>query len=184
MQSLSHQSINFLKRIKSMDQTESIDPSWRLHYTRLFCELYDIIRTAHDSLSDMDMGKWSVSYDGEELKNTLSFAFSLSLSNEEYLPKIKISINPYGDSYIEIPTIESKKLRQQTDDELIHFYQSPAYKRYFAPHTDSTVGLKTVIPLKQITSRHFEAYLLHLLKMMKPYLAALQKVRVSAMKAA
>lgn len=184
MQSLSIKSINFLKKIKSLDETDQTDPSWRLHYTRLFCELYDIIRTAHDSLSDMDMGKWSVSYDGEEVENTLSFAFSLNLAKEEYLPKIKISINPYGESFIEIPLIESKKLRKQTDDALSNFYQSPAFKRYFAPYTDSTVGLKTIIPVKQITSRHFEAYLLHLLKMMKPYLAALSKARISSMKAA
>lgn len=184
MKSLSYQSLSFLKEIKKHSPSEQADPTWKLHYTRLFCDLYDVIRSVHESLNDLNTGRWAISYDGNNDQDELSFCFSLNLSEDDFLPKIKIYINPFGESSIEIPKIDSKRLQEKMEKSLESFYPTAAYKRYFAQHENENVGLKTVIPVKQITSSHLDDYLTHLIKMMNPYLTALIALKTFTTKAA
>lgn len=167
MERLSPESIDFLRQIKNQNISKSKQDAWGKHYTRLFCDLYDIISKANKRLNDFALGKWNISYDTKDDDMTLVFEYALLPSQSETKPSISITIEPFGESSIEVNhpeylcPVKSKS-----------FYQSAAYKRYFEQYQTLTSGLKTVISRRQITSRHFGSYLEHLLTMMKPYLEA------------
>ncbi len=166
MKHLSPESIGFLRNIKNKSIAQDNSESWGNLYTRLFCDLFNIVRSANEELNDFAIGKWFITYENTDDQSELSFRFALSLSNEKKAPEIQITIQPFGESSIEVLPVDNRKM----DFNLTGFYNSGAYKRYFQDYKDESLGLKTVISSKQITSRHFGDYIVHLLTMMKPYI--------------
>jgi len=170
---LSSQSIAFLKSTDSDSGAPQEPSTWRLNYARLFCELYEVIRSANASLDDLSLGKWSMNYNSEGRNQALSFTFRLDSDIISDRSKVTIQIEPHGTSSIEVSSMDCAETSPLVNEELKSFYLSPSYKRYFAPHTRHLdKGIRTIIPRKQITSRHFGAYVIHLLQMARPYLIA------------
>jgi len=167
MKHLSPESIDFLKRIKIQNNTESKKDNWGQQNTKLFSDLYDIIGQSVTGLKDFALGKWNIIYNDTDDDRSLVYEFALSQSKDLDKLVINITIAPFGQSTIEITHAESL-----CPVDAKSFYQSSTYHRYFEPHQSKTDGLMTVISQKQITSRHLGAYLEHLLTMMKPYLRA------------
>ena len=171
---LSNQSRKYIVERRRSDQELKNDSSQSLNQARLFCELYEIISIATDELNKMTRGHWSVCYQGED-QQTLAFHFRLHQSVEDFYPNITIQIEPAGISYIRVQTDPSKNVLSSLDSEIAQFFNSPAYRRYFAPHSNSLSDLVTTIPSRQIISRDFGSYLVHLFEMMGPYIKLISR---------
>lgn len=180
MKHLSPESIEFLRNVKNNKVNKDQSESWDDSYTRLFCDLFNIIRSVNEELNDFAVGKWFISYENTEDQSELSFRFSLSLSNDKNTPEIQICIQPFGESSIEAIPIGDRKVNSNLEQ----FYNSVAYKKYFQDYKDQSKGIKTVISSKQITSRYFGDYVVHLLTMMKPYIESYSTTETMGLKAA
>ena len=174
---LSNESRAFLSRLRRLPESERKDDMWKVSYAQLFCELYELIDNAAQSLNKLALGKWSVSYEGEDSRS-LAYSFRLAIQGTQPYPSILIKIHPFSQSSIEVlGQYHDIALGKAGNQIKISFFNSPAYKRYFAPFTQASFDLKTKIPKNQVLSRDFGNYITHLLKMMQPYLKEMSDVK-------
>lgn len=166
---LSIDSVRFLQEAKRTDAEKRKGVSWKKKYTRLFLELFDIVNNVGKAVNEVTMAKWKVIYEGNPLDEQLSYNFKIHLEEGGDTHVLQLDINPFGTSSLAMPLCTSAR----SDEPLQSFFESPAYKRYFADHSDSIDHLRTVISSKQITSRYFGEYLIHIVNMMRPYLSAI-----------
>jgi len=173
MQHLSPSSLRFLQQIKRDPSASKINENYGQAYTQLFCELYDIMRDVKKSLENDDIGTWTLTYQGSELDRSLSFSFNFNKVIGSRSIDLNLTINPHSTSSIsfssDIPSLI------HSSDALAEFRTSPAYRRYFEPHTSSLDHLRTEISQRQINSRHFGDYLIHICDMALPYIKYLQE---------
>ena len=177
MNALSLKSRDFIRQIKRSGNTTEDLKDQRLQYARLFCDLYDVIGIASDTLSELSLGKWSVCYESEDIDN-LAFHFRLGLTEHKLYPHIKMVIAPFGTSSIEILSGPEGYSSDIWESPVVRdFMNSPAYKKYFQGNQEGEYDLKTVIPQRQITSRYFGDYLSHLLSLMMPFIREISQRR-------
>lgn len=180
---LSNESRSYISNLKNGAAVEGDNTDLRLNKARLFCELYGIINQATAVLSKSSMGRWSVCYQGENAEGT-GFDFRLQQSKKDLYPHVMIRIALNGNSSIEVLSRPNGASMAEKNIEVTRFLRSTAYKRYFEPYSFGPYDLKAVIPSRQILSRDFGQYLVHLLEMMIPYLMEISISKESARKAA
>ena len=173
MHKLSPSSLRFLQQLKRNPSTSKNEESYGQAYTQLFCELYDIMRDVKESLEKNDIGTWTLTYQGSELDRSLSFSFNFNRIIGSRSIDLNLTINPLSTSSISITSDIPSHIH--SSDALAEFRTSPAYRRYFAPHTSSLDHLRTEISQRQINSRHFGDYLIHIGEMAMPYIKSLQE---------
>ena len=184
MNNLSHESQSFLRNLRNVPANEGEDPTWKIQYATLFSEFFNVIGTATDSLSELSLGKWSLCYESDDAQN-LAFTFRLNHSKQEALPQMVIRMEPFGESFIAVSGCSKDRVAEDSNDpRLTSFFDSSAYKRYFSPYESGKYHLKTVLPQRQIMSRHLGDYMNHLFRMMQPYLLVICKGQNAVKRAA
>ena len=162
MKSISIESISLLRAIENGE----VWP-WSSAKAIIFEELYNIINGITEELDSFEIGSWKVNHlSNDQDKGNLSYEFNLVSGNQN----IKLQIDPLNKSFLELELAESPC--QQSLKVYHEFFKSPAYKRYFFEHSTPGKSLKTTFSKNQIRSRHFGAYLKHMMNMIKPMLCA------------
>lgn len=173
MSRLSPASIRFLQRSQQLSPADKGYESYGQAYTQLFCELYDIMREMKVALEEQGLGLWTLTYDGDKLDRSLSFSFNLGQEFVKSTINLHLVFNPHGASSLSVSSdIAVDRINQE---ELKAFFRSPAYKRYFKPHSFQGKNLETHIAQRQIGSRHLGDYLKHLIEMAGPYIKCLRE---------
>jgi len=173
MTNLSPASLTFLRQIKRNPMASLKQEAFEQSYTQLFCELYDIMRDVKASLDQQNVGSWILTYKGSELDRSLSFSFNLHMDFDNHSINVDLTINPFATSAISI--LSDIPAENISAEAMKQFRNSPAYRRYFAPFTTSSNHLVTEISQRQINSRHFGGYLIHICEMALPYIKSLQE---------
>jgi len=177
MANLSLESIQFLKKIKAGEYSSIKEKKFHQAYTQLFCELFDVIREVKSSLEEKGLGIWTLTYKGAKLDKAVSYKYNLRQKNRESTIDIDLSIDPFGTTSLTISSgINQYDIRTAGFQD---FFSSPAFKRYFAPLHKDPRQIQTIVPQKQITSRHFGDYIIHLCHMAIPYIISSQTTSTS-----
>ena len=121
--------------------------------------------------------KWNLSWEaeGEQNKN-FSCTLTTNYVQEEHI-KLSLHIEAGGRSYLEAgidgDTLENEGIRSK----ILNFMTSPAGKRYFKLKDDKSAIIQADIHKKEITSRNFEDYMVHLINNMEPFLSLFLKTK-------
>lgn len=115
--------------------------------------------------------KWNLSWKADDSENeNFSCTLTTNYIQEEHI-KLSLHIEAGGQSYLEAgidgDTLENEGIRSK----IMSFLKSPAGKRYFKLKDDKSAIIHADINNKEITSRNFEDYMVHLINNMEPFLS-------------
>jgi len=121
------------------------------------------------------LSKWNLSWKAEDAENeNFSYTLTTNYAQDEQV-KLSLHIDGGGRSYIEAgvdgDTLENESIRAK----IMGFLKSPAGSRYFRLKDEKSAIIQADIHVKEIVSRNFEDYIVHLINSMEPFLSLFQK---------